>query len=84
MIRRWLLLFSVLVLAAACSGGGSKSESARSTTTTGSSSTVPAGTSGWVRSDLKPVTQPEPAGGVLVLYVQAGGGLIRLHLKAAR
>jgi hypothetical protein len=30
---------------------------------------------GWVRSDLKPITQPESAGGVLVLYVQAGGGL---------
>jgi PQQ-like domain len=30
---------------------------------------------GWVRSDLRPVTQPESAGGVLVLYVEAGGGL---------
>ena len=32
-------------------------------------------TVGWVRSDLKPVTQPELAGGVLVFYVEAGGGL---------
>lgn len=32
-------------------------------------------TAGWVRSDLKPVTQPELAGGLLILYVAAGGGL---------
>lgn len=30
---------------------------------------------GWVRSDLKPVSQPVLAGGRLVLYVEAGGGL---------
>jgi outer membrane protein assembly factor BamB len=30
---------------------------------------------GWIRSDLKPVSQPVLANGHLVLYVEAGGGL---------
>jgi hypothetical protein len=30
---------------------------------------------GWTRHDLKPVTQPAPAGGALVLYVAQNGGL---------
>jgi outer membrane protein assembly factor BamB len=60
-IRRWLWLSAIAVLVAGCSGASSHS------------STKP--TAGWVRSDVRPVTQPESAGGVLVLYVEAGGGL---------
>ena len=38
---------------------------------------------GWMRSDLRPVTQPAPVAGRLVLYVAAGGGL-RLIAVSAR
>ena len=71
-IRRWLWLSVVAVLVAGCSGGGSHS------------SAKP--TAGWVRSDLKPVTQPELAGGLVVLYVAAGGGLqvVALDPKTGR
>lgn len=75
MTRRWLLPFLLLVLVSACSGGGSKSGVSVTTTSTALSSSLPARTAGWIRSDLKPVSQPEPAGGSLVLYVQAGSGL---------
>ena len=61
MVRRWLWLPAVAVLVAGCSGGGSHPAAKP--------------TAGWVRSDLKPVTQPELAGGLLVLYAEAGGGL---------
>lgn len=86
MIRRWLLLSSLVVLIAACSGGGSKSGTSTTTTTSVPAAKVPAGAAGWVRSDLKPVTQPEPVDGDLVLYVQAGGGLqvVALDSKTGR
>jgi PQQ-like domain len=37
---------------------------------------------GWTRHDLKPVTQPAPAGGALVLYVARDGGLRIVALEA--
>jgi PQQ-like domain len=42
-----------------------------------------AAASGWTRSDLRPITQPAPVAGRLVLYVAAGGGL-RLIAVSAR
>lgn len=85
MSRRWLLLFPLAVLIAGCSGGGSKSATVTTTTATTLGGPVKAAV-GWVRSDLKPVTQPEPAGPGLVLYVQAGGGLevVALDAKTGR
>jgi hypothetical protein len=42
----------------------------------GCSANAPSGqTSGWSRTDLKPVSQPVAAGGTFVLYVAAHGGL---------
>jgi hypothetical protein len=68
--RRWLWLPTIAVLAAGCSAGSSHSTAQTSTKSPTEKPAV-----GWVRSDLKPVTQPESADGLLVLYVQAGGGL---------
>ena len=42
-----------------------------------------AAASGWTRSDLRPITQPAPVAGRLVLYVAAGGG-VRLIAVSAR
>ena len=44
---------------------------------------APASGAGWTRSDLRPVTQPAPAGSVLVVYVAEGGGLTITGLDAA-
>lgn len=68
--RQWLWLPAIAVLAAGCSAGSSHSTAQTSTKSPTEKPAV-----GWVRSDLKPVTQPESADGLLVLYVQAGGGL---------
>ena len=71
MTRRWLWLPAIAVLAAGCSAGSSHSTGQTST----KSPPTEKSAAGWVRSDLKPVTQPESADGLLLLYVQAGGGL---------
>lgn len=66
MIRRWAWLLAIAVLAAGCGA----------TPLTATPLHVQKPTAvGWVRSDLRPVSQPELAGGLLVLYVAAGGGL---------
>lgn len=84
MIRRWLWLPAIAVLVAGCSGGGSHSSAASTASAAATGTTAQTGPTpvpghkppaGWVRTDLEPVTQPEPAGGLLVLYVHAGGGL---------
>ena len=41
---------------------------------------APPAPTGWQRTDLRPVTQPAPVGGLLVLYVSAHGGLRVLGL----
>jgi outer membrane protein assembly factor BamB len=71
-VRRWLWLSAIAVLVAGCTGGTSHAPAAPTGTT---SVHAQRPTVGWVRSDLKPVTQPESAGGLVVLYVEAGGGL---------
>lgn len=72
MIRRRLWVSVIAVLLAGCS--------------TSTSTSAPKSASGWVRSDLRPVTQPESAGGRLVLYVEAGEGLqvVSLDPKTGR
>jgi outer membrane protein assembly factor BamB len=71
-MRRWLWLSAAAVLVAGCTSGNSHSSTAPASTASVHAQKPAAG---WVRSDLKPVTQPESAGGVLVLYIEAGGGL---------
>ena len=75
MMRRTIpvLIFAIAIATAGCSGSSSKS-----------SPTPP--TSGWVRTDLKPVSQPYRAGGRFVLYVQGSAGLdvVALDSKTGR
>lgn len=72
MIKRWPWLPAIVVLVAGCTSGSSHSSTAPASMASVHAQKPAAG---WVRSDLKPVTQPESAGGVLVLYIEAGGGL---------
>ena len=61
-MRLRIALMCCAVALAGCSGGGSKPPA----TATGA---------GWVRTDLKPVSQPYIAGGRFVVYVQGSAGL---------
>ena len=76
-------------LAAACGGGSGGHGSALSPTTSKASTATPpptgapvAGRSGWVRSDLKPVSQPVAVAGVFVVYVSTANGLALVGLDA--
>ena len=61
----------MLVLAVACSNAEARVAAAQG-----------AAASGWTRSDLRPITQPAPVAGRLVLYVAAGGGLRLIAVSA--
>src|SRR3954447_24872817 len=61
-LRIALVGCAVAVALAGCSGGGSNPAA----TTTAA---------GWVRTDLRPVSQPYVAGGHFVVYVQGRAGL---------
>jgi outer membrane protein assembly factor BamB len=61
-LRIALVGCAVAMALAGCSSGGSKPAAT-------------ATTAGWIRTDLKPVSQPSVAGGRFVLYVQGRAGL---------
>lgn len=79
----------LLGLAASCGTSGHRQavpttspSTTTSSTATPSTSIVSGSGTGWVRSDLKPVSQPVAVGGVFVVYVSASGGLELVGLDA--
>jgi hypothetical protein len=79
--RLRLALCSVLVVAG-CSGGRSH-PAAAPTTRTSPGTTVSAARTGWTRSDLTPVSQPEVSGARFVLYTAIQGSLEVIALDPA-
>src|SRR5437016_78616 len=77
MSKRWSAVLSVVLFCVGCSSGGHPSAGPPKSCLSGS------GASGWVRSDLHPVTQPLVAGCHFVLYDASGGVLRVVALDAA-
>ena len=71
MTRRRFWLAAVSLLVVGCSGAGGHSVAAKTSATPAHAKPLV----GWVRTDLKPLTTPQLAGGRLVLYAVGGGGI---------
>ena len=76
---RWGAAAILALVATACTASGSHA----GTTTSPGSSPARKTATGWIRSDLKPVSQPVAAGGRFVLYVGTATGLHLVGLDPA-
>ena len=70
-MRRGLWLAVVPLLVIGCSSAGGHSSAAKEASA-GPARPKP---TGWVRTDLTPLSAPQLAGGRLVLYIEGGGGI---------
>jgi hypothetical protein len=69
------LVAGAIIARANTSSGGSRSQGSLPPASAPAGSTTPGAASQWVRSDLKPVSQPYTAGGLFIVYVAVKSGL---------
>lgn len=85
--ERAAIVVCIAVLGASCSSGHSSRRSSSTTTSTTGGAAAHCSTAthghGWVRSDLRPVSQPFVAGCNFVVYDASGGALRVVALDAA-